>query len=76
MPTSSHSPKLLITLLFLVPTVIFGVYANESGSHIVRSEMLRQLQTTEGGYAPDVLSKCFGQVRVGAGSKVALYWLH
>ncbi|KAK4322970.1 hypothetical protein Pmani_006294 [Petrolisthes manimaculis] len=40
---------------------IFGVYANESGSHIIRSEMLRQLQTTEGGYAPEVLSKCFGQ---------------
>lgn len=62
------SPSLLMTLVFfLVPKVIFGVYANESGSHIVRSEMLRQLQTTEGGYAPEVLSKCFGQVRAQGG---------
>ncbi|XP_071551468.1 ubiquitin carboxyl-terminal hydrolase 32 isoform X3 [Panulirus ornatus] len=40
---------------------IFGVYANESGTHVVRSEMLRQLQATEGGYTPEILHKCFGQ---------------
>lgn len=43
--------------------VIFGVYANEAGSHVLRSEMLRQLQATEGGYNPEILHKCFGQVR-------------
>ena len=25
--------------------------------------MLRQLQATEGGYTPEILHKCFGQVR-------------
>ncbi|XP_069942664.1 ubiquitin carboxyl-terminal hydrolase 32 isoform X4 [Cherax quadricarinatus] len=40
---------------------IYGVYANEAGTHVVRSEMLRQLQATEGGYTPEVLHKCFGQ---------------
>ncbi|XP_027228164.1 ubiquitin carboxyl-terminal hydrolase 32 isoform X2 [Penaeus vannamei] len=40
---------------------IFGVYANEAGSHVLRSEMLRQLQATEGGYNPEILHKCFGQ---------------
>ncbi|XP_045101683.1 ubiquitin carboxyl-terminal hydrolase 32-like isoform X2 [Portunus trituberculatus] len=40
---------------------IFGLYANESGTHVVRSDMLRQLQATEGGYTPEILHKCFGQ---------------
>ncbi|XP_068211640.1 ubiquitin carboxyl-terminal hydrolase 32 isoform X1 [Palaemon carinicauda] len=39
---------------------IFGVYANEAGTHVVKSDMLRQLQQTEGGYAPEILHKCFG----------------
>ncbi|XP_042222314.1 ubiquitin carboxyl-terminal hydrolase 32-like isoform X6 [Homarus americanus] len=40
---------------------IFGVYASETGTHVIRSEMLRQLQATEGGYIPEILHKCFGQ---------------
>ncbi|XP_076059243.1 ubiquitin specific protease 32 isoform X2 [Oratosquilla oratoria] len=40
---------------------IFGVYANEAGTHVSRAEMLRQLQATEGGYTPEIVHKCFGQ---------------
>lgn len=53
----------LINIQFFLFAVIFGVYANESGTHIIRSEMLRQLQATERGYTPEILHKCFGQVR-------------
>ena len=56
----NHFLLYLNTSIFL--SVIFGVYANEAGTHVIRSDMLRQLQQTEGGYAPEVLHKCFGQV--------------
>ena len=30
--------------------VIYNVYANEAGNHVIRSEMLAQLQSTEESY--------------------------
>ncbi|RXG68144.1 Ubiquitin carboxyl-terminal hydrolase 32 [Armadillidium vulgare] len=39
--------------------VIFGVYSNEAGSHVVRSEMLKQLQRSEVHYVKESVLKLF-----------------
>ncbi|CAL4210610.1 unnamed protein product, partial [Meganyctiphanes norvegica] len=63
--------RLMYSLIYKTPknmyfSVIFSVYANEGGSHVVRSDMLRQLQNTEGGFPPEILHKCFAtSERVG-----------
>ncbi|KAB7505762.1 Ubiquitin carboxyl-terminal hydrolase 32 [Armadillidium nasatum] len=38
---------------------IFGVYSNEAGSHVVRSEMLKQLQRSEVHYVKESVLKLF-----------------
>lgn len=41
---------------------IFGLYANEAGTHVGKHEMVQLVQACEGGYIPEAVADCFLEV--------------